>query len=154
MFAICNAYSLVYNWFDNLKANGHHIIGYVIMPHHVHAVIAFKNTGQTINTIVGNGKRFLAYDIVEILQKQNRGLLISEMQQMVNDTDKSRNKLHEVFEPSFDWKECRTSKFIQQKLQYMHNNPCKCNPGLADTPEEYVHSSARFYLTGSKAFIL
>jgi hypothetical protein len=120
------------------------------MPDHVHAIIAFKNTPQTINTIVGNAKRMMAYELVEILQKQNRNLLIGEMQQMVNDTDRKRNKHHEVFEPSFDWKECRTTEFLQQKLQYMHYNPCKCSPRLAAVPEEYTHSSARFYVTGEQ----
>ena len=34
------------------------------MPNHLHALIAFRNTGQSINTIVGNGKRFMAYEII------------------------------------------------------------------------------------------
>ena len=46
LFKICNAYDAVYNWFDILKQSGHYIIGYSIMPHHVHAVIAFCNTGK------------------------------------------------------------------------------------------------------------
>jgi len=150
LFKICNAYSLVYKWFDHLKKEGHYIIGYVIMPHHVHAIIAFKNTSKPINTIVGNGKRIMAYELVDILQQANKTLLITEMQQMVNNTDKKRNKLHEVFEPSFDWKECRTIEFIQQKLKYMHGNPCKCSPKLAYLPEEYLHSSAKFYITGEQ----
>jgi len=53
----------VYNWFDHLKGKGHFISGYVIMPNHIHTLIAFRNTGQAINTIVGNGKRFIAYEI-------------------------------------------------------------------------------------------
>jgi hypothetical protein len=150
LFKMCNAYDVVYNWFNVLKASGHHIIGYVIMPHHVHAIIAFKNTPASINTIIGNGKRFMAYELVAILAKMNKTLLLGEMAQMVNETDKKRNKLHEVFEPSFDWKECRTIAFMQQKLQYMHYNPCKCKPRLAYTPEEYGHSSAKFYLAGEQ----
>ena len=37
----------------------------VIMPNHLQALIAFRNTGQLINTIVRNGKRFMAYEIVK-----------------------------------------------------------------------------------------
>jgi hypothetical protein len=40
-----------------LEKSGHYIIGYSIMPNHVHAVIAFHNTGKTINSIAGNGKK-------------------------------------------------------------------------------------------------
>ncbi len=150
LFKICNAYSLVYKWFDVLKAEGHYIIGYVIMPHHIHAVVAFRNSTKPLNTIIGNGKRFMAYELVHLLRANNQNLLLNEMQEMVNNTDRKRNKMHEVFEPSFDWKECRTEGFIVQKLQYMHLNPCKCLPRLAAMPEEYIHSSAKFYITGEQ----
>ena len=68
---MCNAYLLVYKWFDVLKAQGHYIFGYVVMPHHAHAVIAF-NAAKSTNTIIGNGKRFMAYELVTLLQQQNR----------------------------------------------------------------------------------
>ena len=58
-----NGYDIIYKWFDHLKMPGHFINGFVIMPNHVHALISFKNTGQSINTIIGNGKRFMAYEI-------------------------------------------------------------------------------------------
>ena len=45
-----NAYNAVYKWFDSLVKKGHHLTGYVIMPNHVHVLIAFKEGGQTINT--------------------------------------------------------------------------------------------------------
>jgi REP element-mobilizing transposase RayT len=64
LLAKTNSYDLVYNWFDHLKSKGHYINGFVLMPNHVHALIAFRNTGQSINTIVGNGKRFIAYEII------------------------------------------------------------------------------------------
>ena len=41
-------------------------------PSHIHAIIAFHNTGKTINSIIANGKRFMAYDIVALLKKQNQ----------------------------------------------------------------------------------
>ena len=89
---------------DVLKQTGHYIIGYTIMTNHVHVVIAFHNISKTINSIIGNGKRFIAYDIVKRLEKQQENTLLSKMQSMVNTTQKADNKLHEVFEPSFDWK--------------------------------------------------
>ena len=134
---------------DILKINGHFIIGYVIMPHHVHTVIAFSNTSKSINTIVSNGKRFMAYDLVKRLQQQNQVNILSQLQQQLNDTEKKEGKLHHIFETSFDWKECRTEKFIEQKLNYIHWNPCKGNK-LVELPEQYEHSSAKFYITGEQ----
>jgi hypothetical protein len=66
-------------------------------------------------------------------------------------TDKKRNKQHEVFEPSFDWKECNSDKFIGQKLDYIHDNPCRGACNLAKEPIEYLHSSTRYYATGFHA---
>lgn len=34
------------------------------MPNHIHVLVAFRNTGQSINTTVGNGKKFMAYERV------------------------------------------------------------------------------------------
>lgn len=148
LFKICNAYDAMYNWFNHLKQNHHYIIGYVIMPSHVHAIIAFSNTGKSINTIVSNGKRFIAYDLINRLQQQNSHLILGELSSSLNSTEIKEGKLHNVFETSFDWKECRTEKFIQQKLDYIHMNPCKV--GLIELPEQYEHSSAKYYFTSEK----
>lgn len=59
--------------------------------------------------------------------------------------DRQRGKQHEVWEDTFDWKQCRTEKFIIQKLRYIHENPCTEHWQLADRPEHYAHSSATFY---------
>jgi len=149
LFKICNAYHAVYKWFDHLIEQGHYIIGYVIMPSHVHAIIAFTNTGKSINTIVSNGKRFIAYDLVKRLKEMNSNLILNELNNDLNNTEKKERKIHGVFETSFDWKECRTEKFIQQKLNYIHWNPCKGNK-LVELPEQYIHSSAKFYITGEQ----
>jgi len=42
------------------------------MPNHIHALISFKVTKQSINTIVGNGKHFMAYEIVKRLQAKEK----------------------------------------------------------------------------------
>jgi len=147
LFKICNAYDTVYTWFNHLKQQAHYIVGYIIMPSHVHAIIAFSNKDKTINSIVSNGKRFIAYDLIKRLQEQNSKLILNELSASLNNTERKEGKLHNVFETSFDWKECRTEKFIQQKLDYIHYNPCK-GKQLVELPEQYQYSSAKFYLTG------
>ncbi|MEX6686545.1 hypothetical protein QTN47_03515 [Danxiaibacter flavus] len=150
LFKIINGYDVVYNWFNVLKQKGHFIIGYVVMPDHVHAIIAFRNTGKQINKTIGNGKRFMAYEIVRRLKNLGCDEVLEQMQGMVNNTQKLLNKHHEVFEPSFDWKECRTEKFIIQKLDYIHWNPCKSENRLVELPEQYEHSSAKYYIAAEQ----
>jgi REP element-mobilizing transposase RayT len=143
-----NGYDIVYNWFSHLKSKGHYINGYVIMPNHVHAVISFINTGQSINTIVGNGKRFMAYEIITRLEKQGETGLLNRLNSNIEAKRKENNKQHNVWELSFDWKECRNKEFTWQKLDYIHNNPCTGKWQLAVNAVEYLHSSAKYYLTG------
>src|SRR5215216_3205778 len=82
-----NSYDAIYKWFDHLKSKGHYIIGYTIMPNHLHALIGFQNTDKSINTIIGNGKRFIAYEIVDRLKQQNETLLLEQLQQAVETKD-------------------------------------------------------------------
>lgn len=150
LIALTNGYHLFYNWFNILKAQGHFITGYVIMPNHVHATIAFRKTNKRINKIIGDGKRFIGYEIIKILQKGDHKGLLKQLENAVTQTDKKRGKLHEVWEDSFDWKECIGDHFIFQKLNYMHNNPFTGKWNRSINAAEYVHSSARFYLSGTQ----
>ena len=145
LFKITNGYSDVYKWFDYLKRQCHYIIAYVIMPNHLHVIIAFRDSDKSINLMIGNGKRFLAYDLVKHLKEQGNREVLEKLASWVNTTQRLLNKQHEVFEPSSDKKECRTIKFMKQKADYIHLNPCKA--GLAKNPEDYLHSSARYYFT-------
>lgn len=145
---IVNGYDLVYKWFDSLVNTGHEVAGYVIMPNHLHVLIGFNNPKQNLNTIIGNGKRFMAYGIVQRLHQAGRSDILQKLAAGVKPKDKSRGKLHEVFEPSFDIKECNSLAFLNQKLQYMHNNPLSGKWSLAEDAISYPHSSAMFYETG------
>jgi REP element-mobilizing transposase RayT len=151
LFSIADGYAVVYKWFDYLKSKGHFILGYVIMPNHLHALIGFRNSkGKSINSIVGNGKRFMAYELIKCLESKGEKNLLLELESYVNKTDRKRGKLHEVFEPSFDWKECYADDFIEQKLNYIHENPCRGKWNLAKQPWDYLHSSAKFYAFGEQ----
>ena len=145
---IVNGYDIIYGWFDHVKSKGHFINGYVLMPNHVHVLISFINSDQSINTIIGNGKRFVAYDIVKRLEQQGGTTLLATLSANIEMKRRLKNKQHNVWELSFDWKECIGKDFIWQKLNYMHNNPCTGRWQLAANAIEYKHSSAKYYLTG------
>ena len=120
------------------------------MPNHVHVLVSFVETDQSLNTIIGNGKRFMAYEIIKRLEKNEEALLLQELRNNVETKRKANNKLHEVWELSFDWKECLSWEFINQKLNYIHDNPCAKKWHLSNSPVEYLHSSAKFYITGEQ----
>ena len=146
LFQQTGSYDVVYKWFDYLKSRGHFINAFVIMPDHVHAIISFSHGEKSINRIIGDGKRWMSYDLVRRLRDNHDTGLLALLQKFVNSTDAARNKHHEVFEPSFDWKLLESDWFIEQKLNYIHQNPCMTNPPLVENAADYRHSSAAYYL--------
>ncbi|WP_407520524.1 hypothetical protein PDL71_09970 [Lacibacter sp. MH-610] len=154
LIKIVNGYDIIYKWFDHLKAKGHFISGYVIMPNHVHALIGFSASNQDINTMIGNGKRFMAYEITDRLKADGQIDLLAKMKSNIEASRKANRKQHNVWELSFDWKHCETEAFILQKLDYFHANPCTGKWNLCVNPIDYVHSSVKFYATGEQGIYL
>ncbi len=110
---------------------------------------------KTSTKIVGtlrakNGKRFIAYEAINRLKANNEHELLNKLSNVVEQTRKENQQQHVVWELSFDWKHCVSEEFIIQKLDYFHNNPCKGKWNLCNSPVEYAHSSAKYYLTGEQ----
>ncbi|CAN5354852.1 hypothetical protein BH09BAC2_BH09BAC2_16100 [soil metagenome] len=154
LFDATNSYEVVYKWFDYLNTKGHIVKGYVIMPNHLHALIEFGVSEKSINTLVSNGKRFMAYSIVERLKAQNKTEILLQLSEAVIDSDKKRGKHHQVFERSFDCKQITSQHFYLQKLAYIHNNPCSGKWNLVNNPIDYEHSSAKHYMSGEQGVYL
>ena len=126
------------------------------MPNHVHVMIDFSRTDKSINKIIGDGKRFMAYSIVQRLEEKNETALLDKLRKAVTATGSNRGKKHEVWEESFvpiiiGRKYCETADFAYQKLVYMHNNPCTGRWKLAKDAMAYENSSARYYISGKHA---
>lgn len=49
------------------------------MPNHIHVLIDFIKTHQTINLIIGNGKRFMAYNIIKRLKEAQQNNLLDTL---------------------------------------------------------------------------
>ncbi len=83
-----------------------------MMPKHVHAIIRFTESTQSINTIIGNGERFMAYEIIRRLQQLIENDLIAQLSSRVEAKRKTNKKLTKVWKLSFDWKACNPHAFI------------------------------------------
>ena len=42
---------------------------------------------------------------------------------------------------------------IEQKLDYIHESPCRWKREAVESPVDYQHSSAKFYITGNREYI-
>jgi putative transposase len=88
---------------------------------------------------------FTAHEFKKELKKSNAELLEDHF---VNKADSS----FQFWEREPMIKECRTKNFFRQKLNYIHFNPCQPHWNLAEAPENYKYSSAKFYETGIRDF--
>lgn len=155
LFATTKIYDHIYSWFDLMKKEyRNQVLAYVVMPNHLHFLIFVSENSKSINQLVGNGKRFMAYEIVKRLKAQENETVLKQLQEGVDMNEAIKGKHHQVFEASFDCKICLNEKFIRQKINYMHRNPLSGKWNLAESITDYPHSSARFYETGEPSAYL
>ncbi len=146
LIELSGSYNNFYKWFNYLIQNYCRVNGYVIMPNHFHGLIYVdRESPKTINQIMANGKRFLAYGIVDNLKKLGKDDLLLKLQKAVSEKEKEKQKKHHVFIPSFDAKKCFSKKMIETKLNYIHRNPIQQQWKLVKEYTDYEHSSAAFY---------
>ena len=146
LIEITNCYDMIYKWFEILiteyKAD---IVAYTIMPNHLHVIMHFHSEGFDLNKIITNGKRFIAYEIVNRLETAGNKTMLDHLQGLVREREKKKGQLHKIFKDSFDAKAIFTQSFLLQKINYLHNNPVTGKWMLAKDFVEYEHSSASFY---------
>lgn len=99
VFSESQAYDRVYNWMRLAHDKGYHFLGYAIMPNHAHFVIRVPE-GGAINTVLGNGKRFMAYELIQRLNAAGRQDLLHRLQAGIRPSDQARGQKHRVFQPS------------------------------------------------------
>ncbi len=138
---------MVYKWFDHLKKQDYGTVAYVIMPNHVHTILYFPNAGFDLNKIIGNGKRFMAYEIIKRLEQLNRQDILTYLANGLTVREKGKGQLHKVFTDSFVAKGIYNEKFFNQKFKYIHLNHVSGKWKLVKDYTEYEHSSASFYET-------
>jgi putative transposase len=115
-FEITNSYDLVYKWLKLI--NGKHQIktfSFVIMSNHVHLLLYLTDEKVNLNTIIGNAKRFMAYDIIMRLNGHSNQDLLNTLASACTEKEKVKGQLHKVFEPSFDAKPVYTFDFFYGK---------------------------------------
>jgi REP element-mobilizing transposase RayT len=152
LFQEANAYDAAYKWFDSLSKKNIHVTGYVVMPNHLHVLLYFPQMPKSLNTVIANAKRFLAYDIVKKLEEKKANELLDVLHAGVKKRESKKGQIHKVFEDSFDAKDCHSREFIFQKLEYMHHNPVSKKWQLVNDFADYEYSSASFYEKGIKKY--
>jgi hypothetical protein len=107
---------------------------------------------RSLNTIVGNAKRFMAYEIIKRLKTNKEIDLLDDLYYSVKKNERKKGQIHKVFEDSFEAKECYSEVFALQKLNYIHKNPVSKKWQLVRDYTDYPYSSAVFYEKGINTY--
>ena len=141
-----NTYNYIYQWFSYLKMHNCDVLAYVVMPNHFHGIFHIQEKCEfNLNTLIGNGKRFWAYQIVKQLADLKEQSLLAYLSKEVSVEEANKGYHHRVFEYSFDSKICYNRKILETKLDYIHLNPVSGKWKLSNDFTSYLYSSASFY---------
>ncbi|MEZ5007943.1 MAG: transposase [Chitinophagales bacterium] len=147
----CNLYEYLPKWSENLSKKGCRISGYVIMPNHIHLLVFVEPSSKGLNSIIGEAKRFMSYEIIKRLKLAGKFKLLNQLSIAVTLLDAKKGQKHVVFKPSFDAKEVRGDLEINKVLDYMHFNPVSGKWQLVENYLDYKYSSASYYELGEKS---
>jgi putative transposase len=137
---------IINSWKYLTETNKIKIYAFVIMPNHIHLI--WKMLNIDINgkeSAAGSFAKFTAHQFKKILEVSNPTELekyrVDKADRQYQFWKRDPLAIALTFEASFT-----------QRLEYVHNNPVKEKWQLADLPENYRWSSARFYENGFDEF--
>lgn len=127
-----------------VQTNQLSIASFVIMPNHFHAIWRIA---------AGIKKENVQRDLLKITAKQIIDILERNNPEIIKDitVNLSDRKL-QVWKRDSMSIDLYTEKFVLQKLNYIHKNPCHPKWDLAAHPNDYLYSSAKFYYNRENDF--
>ena len=120
------------------------IYGFVIMPNHVHLIWEMlEKNGKELPS--ASLMKFTGHIFLKDLQESHPQVLA---QFVVNTSTREHHFWQRNSLPILLY----TPEVLQQKLEYIHQNPLQEKCKLTEIPENYKYSSANFYETGIDEF--
>ena len=122
---------------------GLEIYGYCIMTNHAHLICRAKEE-YVLSDILRDFKRHTAKHLLQSISEEpesRREWILAIFEDAGSKNQK--NKKYQVWRQDNHPIELYTNEVIDQKLNYIHNNPVE--EGIVQNAEDYLYSSARNY---------
>ena len=123
-----------------LEHKGLRIHAWVILENHVHAILSGPGLADTLRDL----KRFTSRALLEQIRAEGREWLLNQLAYYC-----ARHKTtseHQVWQEGVHPEAILSDAIMEQKLEYLHNNPVK--RGMVVAPEYWRYSSAHEWATG------
>jgi REP element-mobilizing transposase RayT len=133
------------------KNKGLIIYGWCLMSNHLH-LIAEAEYNHSLSDFLRDFKKFTSKSIVKEIEDNPEE---SRAKWMLNEFEfagryNKKIKDYKFWQDGNEVKEIDTASFMNQKLEYVHENPVKAE--IVEHAEEYIYSSAKNY-AGQKGLI-
>jgi len=126
-----------------IENKGLEIYAYMLMSSHLHLIVSSRN-GFQLNETIRDFKKHTSKRLVQSIKEnsESRKEWILERFSLAADKIK-RGVDHKVWQDGFHPVELDTNSMIDQRMDYLHNNPVE--EEIVENPEDYLYSSARNY---------
>lgn len=123
------------------------LFAFVIMPNHIHWIVRCIAPIRP-DAVVREYKKATAHLILRHFECEGNETALTHLAAAA-----PSGQAYAVWDDDYQAKNVFTPDFLHQKLTYIHNNPLQPHWRLAERAEDYLWSSAGFYLTGKRALI-
>jgi REP element-mobilizing transposase RayT len=127
-----------------VKNNRVTVYGFVIMPNHIH-IIWQINEPDKIETVQRDFLKYTAQQIKFDLLKNHQNVLAFFK-------SNAKDRAYQFWERRAYTSKLYNRKVVEEKLNYIHNNPISKKWNLCSSPELYKYSSASYYLSNINSF--
>ncbi|MCP4139860.1 MAG: transposase [Chloroflexi bacterium] len=115
-----------------------YLYAFVIMPNHLHLIL--KPINKSIGQLLQEFGSFTAHTILKELRKEKRMKLLSFFHEQRRDP----RHQHSIWQ-DIQAKNIFSQKVLEQKMEYIHQNPLRKGWNLVKNRADYPYSSACFY---------
>lgn len=126
------------------QQKGLELYAFCIMPNHVH-LIAGVSEGGNLSAVMRDLKKYTSTQIVQAItnnvQESRRDWMLWLFREQGRTNPNNNN--YQFWQQESHPIELSTNEILDQKLEYIHQNPVRA--GICYAPEDYIYSSASQY---------
>jgi putative transposase len=127
----------------NYAPKGSPLFTYFRDQFHFHAIVSAKEN-HNLSNIIRDLKKFTAKELIRLIEEipeSRRVWLLNRFAFEANKTKRGQDYI--LWQEGYQGKQIISNSFLDQKLEYIHQNPLK--EGWVAEPEHYLYSSASNY---------
>ncbi len=129
-----------------IQNKGLRVHAFVIMTNHIHLIISSSNSHQITDTI-RDFKKYTSRELIKCIKVSPESRKVWLLKKFAFAANRIKNGVnYKVWKDGFHPIELFNDKMIDQKLEYIHNNPVK--EEIVIDAEDYKFSSAGYYAGG------